>query len=329
MGVWFMLDLRVLKRCHSWQIVLCVLYLLICCGSFRSSSPLWTSSSTPKLCCQPSAIWTMPCLRSSTLPKREMPKNRWRGQDRAGPVSPDRLITEMPLTQEMFTGSVSGSLQCLKEPKMSTSSALSYLPCWAVSTWRCVMTTAALLTSLSKVQIRIWAQTRHTFAYMQDKSHWTLCRNWCVCIGAGEGDRGVRQTTRHCGHRCRPQNRSQKGLPQIWWFHCPSFSVNGVHRTNLSLVFILQAVSIVGEEVFNFKLSLFPGSTEGEGYGDMSKVDGKVTMRLGCIRIVYLHKFLVSLLVRSFTYKHIQIYAWVHTHTVTWQVPPGGATQQL
>ncbi|XP_028257848.1 vacuolar protein sorting-associated protein 13C isoform X2 [Parambassis ranga] len=57
-----------------------------------------------------------------------------------------------------------------------------------------------------------------------------------------------------------------------------------------------KAVSIVGEEVFSFKLSLFPGSTEGEGYRDMSKVDGKVTMRLGCIQIVYLHKFLISLL---------------------------------
>ncbi|XP_056226494.1 intermembrane lipid transfer protein VPS13C isoform X5 [Seriola aureovittata] len=57
-----------------------------------------------------------------------------------------------------------------------------------------------------------------------------------------------------------------------------------------------KAVSIMGEEVFSFKLSLFPGATEGEGYTDTSKVDGKVTMRLGCIQIVYLHKFLMSLL---------------------------------
>ncbi|XP_047435908.1 vacuolar protein sorting-associated protein 13C isoform X3 [Mugil cephalus] len=57
-----------------------------------------------------------------------------------------------------------------------------------------------------------------------------------------------------------------------------------------------KAVSIMGEEVFSFNLSLFPGATEGEGYGDMSKVDGKVTMRLGCIQIIYLHKFLMSLL---------------------------------
>uniref|UniRef100_A0A8D2ZU04 Vacuolar protein sorting-associated protein 13C n=1 Tax=Scophthalmus maximus TaxID=52904 RepID=A0A8D2ZU04_SCOMX len=57
-----------------------------------------------------------------------------------------------------------------------------------------------------------------------------------------------------------------------------------------------KAVSIMGEEVFSFKLSLFPGATEGDGYSDTSKVDGKVTLRLGCIQIIYLHKFLMSLL---------------------------------
>uniref|UniRef100_A0A8C7JJS2 Vacuolar protein sorting 13 homolog C n=1 Tax=Oncorhynchus kisutch TaxID=8019 RepID=A0A8C7JJS2_ONCKI len=57
-----------------------------------------------------------------------------------------------------------------------------------------------------------------------------------------------------------------------------------------------KAVSIVGEEVFSFQMSLYPNATEGEGYSDTSKVDGKVTMRLGCIQIVYLHKFLMSLL---------------------------------
>ncbi|XP_069574520.1 intermembrane lipid transfer protein VPS13C isoform X1 [Brachyistius frenatus] len=64
-----------------------------------------------------------------------------------------------------------------------------------------------------------------------------------------------------------------------------------------------KAVSIVGEEVFSFKLSLFPGATEAEGYGDMSKVDGKVTLRLGCIQIIYLHKFLMSLLA-SFSFQY-------------------------
>ncbi|KAF1393337.1 hypothetical protein PFLUV_G00038030 [Perca fluviatilis] len=57
-----------------------------------------------------------------------------------------------------------------------------------------------------------------------------------------------------------------------------------------------KAVSIVGEEVFSFKLSLFPGATLGDGYSNTSRTDGKLTLRLGCIQIVYLHKFLMSLL---------------------------------
>ncbi|XP_041917347.1 vacuolar protein sorting-associated protein 13C isoform X2 [Alosa sapidissima] len=58
-----------------------------------------------------------------------------------------------------------------------------------------------------------------------------------------------------------------------------------------------RVVSIVGEEVFSFKLCLYPNSTEGEGYLDTSKVDGKVTLRMGCIQIVYLHHFFTSLLI--------------------------------
>ncbi|KAM6308390.1 intermembrane lipid transfer protein VPS13C isoform 2-T2 [Aegotheles albertisi] len=57
-----------------------------------------------------------------------------------------------------------------------------------------------------------------------------------------------------------------------------------------------KAVSIVGDEVFSFNLTLDPYATEGEAYTDMSKVDGAVSLKVGCIQIVYLHKFLMSLL---------------------------------
>ncbi|XP_072321339.1 intermembrane lipid transfer protein VPS13C isoform X2 [Eucyclogobius newberryi] len=57
-----------------------------------------------------------------------------------------------------------------------------------------------------------------------------------------------------------------------------------------------KAVSIMGEEVFSFKMSLFPDATKADGYSDVSKVDGKVTLRLGCIQIIYVHKFLMSML---------------------------------
>ncbi|KAH0619803.1 hypothetical protein JD844_014073 [Phrynosoma platyrhinos] len=57
-----------------------------------------------------------------------------------------------------------------------------------------------------------------------------------------------------------------------------------------------KAVSIVGDEVFSFNLTLYPGATEGDAYADMSKVDGVVSLKVGCIQIIYLHKFLMSLL---------------------------------
>ncbi|XP_074405827.1 intermembrane lipid transfer protein VPS13C isoform X1 [Zonotrichia albicollis] len=57
-----------------------------------------------------------------------------------------------------------------------------------------------------------------------------------------------------------------------------------------------KAVSIVGDEVFSFNLTLNPHATEGEAYTDMSKVDGSVCLKVGCIQLVYLHKFLMSLL---------------------------------
>lgn len=75
-----------------------------------------------------------------------------------------------------------------------------------------------------------------------------------------------------------------------------------------------QAVSIVGEEVFSFSLSLFPGATEAERYSDTSRVDGKVTLRMGCIRIVYLHQFLMSLLVGR-TYLRTHRHTQAHTYT--------------
>ncbi|XP_029431385.1 vacuolar protein sorting-associated protein 13C isoform X2 [Rhinatrema bivittatum] len=57
-----------------------------------------------------------------------------------------------------------------------------------------------------------------------------------------------------------------------------------------------KAVSIMGDEVFSFSLALYPDATVGEAYSDMTQVDGKVFLKVGCIQIVYLHKFLMSLL---------------------------------
>ncbi|XP_054974528.1 intermembrane lipid transfer protein VPS13C isoform X2 [Sorex araneus] len=57
-----------------------------------------------------------------------------------------------------------------------------------------------------------------------------------------------------------------------------------------------KAVSILGDEVFRFQMTLYPQATEGKAYADMSKVDGKLSLKVGCIQIVYVHKFFMSLL---------------------------------
>lgn len=51
------------------------------------------------------------------------------------------------------------------------------------------------------------------------------------------------------------------------------------------------------DEVFSFNMSLTPKATEGEGYTDTSKVDGKVKLSVGCIQVVYLQKFVMTLVV--------------------------------
>lgn len=53
----------------------------------------------------------------------------------------------------------------------------------------------------------------------------------------------------------------------------------------------------MGDEVFSFTMSLTPNATEGAGYADTSKTDGRVKLNVGCIQVVYLHKFVMSLLV--------------------------------
>ncbi|XP_063782573.1 intermembrane lipid transfer protein VPS13C isoform X2 [Pseudophryne corroboree] len=57
-----------------------------------------------------------------------------------------------------------------------------------------------------------------------------------------------------------------------------------------------KTVYILGEEVFSLQMTFYPCATEGASYTDMSAVDGKILLRVGCIHIVYLHKFLMSLL---------------------------------
>ncbi|XP_077417334.1 intermembrane lipid transfer protein VPS13A isoform X1 [Vanacampus margaritifer] len=60
--------------------------------------------------------------------------------------------------------------------------------------------------------------------------------------------------------------------------------------------FYKKAVSIADREVFAFQMVNHTDATEGDAYVDMSQVDTSVTLTVGCIQVVFLNKFLSSIL---------------------------------
>uniref|UniRef100_A0A669EIP5 Vacuolar protein sorting 13 homolog A n=1 Tax=Oreochromis niloticus TaxID=8128 RepID=A0A669EIP5_ORENI len=61
---------------------------------------------------------------------------------------------------------------------------------------------------------------------------------------------------------------------------------------------VYRAVSIADKEVFHFHMINYTDATEGDAYLDMSNVDTTVTLSVGCIQVIFLNKFLSSILVR-------------------------------
>ncbi|XP_063754200.1 vacuolar protein sorting-associated protein 13A isoform X1 [Eleginops maclovinus] len=57
-----------------------------------------------------------------------------------------------------------------------------------------------------------------------------------------------------------------------------------------------KAVSIADEEVFAFRMVNYTDATEGDAYLDMSNVDTAVTLTVGCIQVIFLNKFVSSIL---------------------------------
>ena len=60
---------------------------------------------------------------------------------------------------------------------------------------------------------------------------------------------------------------------------------------------LFQIVEIKGEAVLKLNLTIYNDATEGAGYSDMSCVDTSVDVQLGCIRGVFLMRFVNDLLV--------------------------------
>ncbi|XP_016103444.1 intermembrane lipid transfer protein VPS13A [Sinocyclocheilus grahami] len=57
-----------------------------------------------------------------------------------------------------------------------------------------------------------------------------------------------------------------------------------------------KAVSIADKEVFDFRMVNHVDATEGDAYTDMHIVDTSVTLTVGCIQVIFLNKFMSSIL---------------------------------
>ncbi|XP_033475720.2 intermembrane lipid transfer protein VPS13A isoform X1 [Epinephelus lanceolatus] len=57
-----------------------------------------------------------------------------------------------------------------------------------------------------------------------------------------------------------------------------------------------KAVSIADKEVFAFRMVNYTNATGGDAYLDMSNVDTAVTLTVGCIQVIFLNKFVSSIL---------------------------------
>ncbi|MEQ2157611.1 hypothetical protein GOODEAATRI_003488 [Goodea atripinnis] len=104
-----------------------------------------------------------------------------------------------------------------------------------------------------------------------------------------------------CDQTCSMADIRVKGLNSLLLIQGPQTHISARLRDIIVLdvdpkSIHKEAISIVGDEVFSFSMSLTPNATEGAGYADTSKTDGKVKLTVGCIQVVYLHKFIMSLL---------------------------------
>lgn len=72
----------------------------------------------------------------------------------------------------------------------------------------------------------------------------------------------------------------------------------------------LQAVSIADKEVFDFHMVNHVDATEGDAYMDMQIVDTSVTLFVGCIQVIFLNKFVSSVLVSVISESHNLSFKW-------------------
>lgn len=58
-----------------------------------------------------------------------------------------------------------------------------------------------------------------------------------------------------------------------------------------------KALYITGKEVFNFRMVSYVNATDGIAYTNMDVVDNRIYLTVGCIQVVFVNKFVSSILV--------------------------------
>ena len=61
--------------------------------------------------------------------------------------------------------------------------------------------------------------------------------------------------------------------------------------------FLPKALYITGKEVFNFRMISYVNATDGIAYTNMDVVDNRIYLTVGCIQVVFVNKFVSSVLV--------------------------------
>lgn len=60
-------------------------------------------------------------------------------------------------------------------------------------------------------------------------------------------------------------------------------------------------MSVADKDVFGFHMVNYADATDGDAYTDMEIVDTSVTLTVGCIQVIFLNKFVSSILVSVLT----------------------------
>lgn len=179
----------------------------------RWNFPLWTSSSTLKLFFQQFPTWKVVCRQSLPLPATQTAENRWRKPDKVTQVSVNCLLVWQCSESFWLVFLFCAVFKGVKHGGVFSFKLFAVLGSFHVEVCDDHSSIADI-----RVQGTSHCSTHVGGADRDAKMNvnaitWLLlpCRDRCICVGTGKGDRGVCSAQKHHGHRCQPQHHPQKG----------------------------------------------------------------------------------------------------------------------